>query len=362
MKAEFLRPKFDGARFAEHTLPLEIARDLAAYETLIIELAKHLYLRENPARRRVSKGFSADFHLHLESVEQGSAIPVLAVVAASLLPLAHGANPYFERARDLVAECVGAAPGKLPEEFPRELLGYFNQIGRSLRDGESLQLGQNAVLTPQRRKELVLAAYTVYEREIELTGIIAEADWEKSTFRLRQTDGSQTNVPMPEAFHASAREYGGRTRYWVTVKGVGSYNEWEKLQKVIAVESLDIQPHYQLTVRFEALGNIENGWYEGRGVAPDKNQLVIVAEKFLESYPETLVFPTITPTPEGNLLFEWNTTGSPSVDLDLSSLVAEFHAFGPDNTDIEQDFSLSADGEWVKFFTFLADNMEPNAE
>ena len=226
MKAEFLRPRFDGGRFAEHTLPLEVARDLAAYEMLVVELAKRLYLQANQNRQRVPKGFGADFHLHLQAIEPGSAVPVLAIVAASLLPLDNGAHPYFERARDLVAECVRSTQGPLPSGFPRELLVHFNQVGRSLHDGESLELAQGAVLTPQRRKQLVLAADKVYEREIELAGTIGEADWEKSTFRLRLTDGSQVIVPMPESFHAQAREYGGRNRFQVTVKGVGNCKRW----------------------------------------------------------------------------------------------------------------------------------------
>ena len=44
MKTEFLKPRFTGARFDEHTLPVDVARDLAAYEELVIELAKHLWL------------------------------------------------------------------------------------------------------------------------------------------------------------------------------------------------------------------------------------------------------------------------------------------------------------------------------
>lgn len=362
MKAEFLEPKFEGARFQEHTLPLEVARDLAAYETLIIELGKHLYLREHPERQRVPKGFGAEFHLHLERIDSGSAVPVLAVVTLAALPLGEpvgqGVNPYFEQARDVVANCVAAPSGQLPDEFPRELLGYFNQLGRSLREDESLRLSSNAVLTPQRRKELVLAAARFYEREIELNGTIGEADWEKSTFRLRLPDASQVIVPMTENFQSVAREYGGRNRFGITIKGVGNYDSWDKLQKVVTVESLDIQPNYQLTTKFEGLAVIENGWYEGQGLAPNQEQLAIIAEKFVENYPEILPLPFIVPTPEGNLLFEWNVLGEPSVDLKISSLFAEFHAFAPDGSDIERDFSLNNSEDWHEFFLFLENHVE----
>jgi hypothetical protein len=125
MKSEFLQPKFDGARFREHTLPLEVARDLTAYETLVVELAKQLYIQDHPDRQRVPKGFAADFHLHLERVDDGSAKPLLSVVVAGGLAFGAGAT-YFERARDLITACVAAPDGQLPTAFPRALLGHFN--------------------------------------------------------------------------------------------------------------------------------------------------------------------------------------------------------------------------------------------
>jgi hypothetical protein len=364
MKAEFLRPKFDGSRFAEHTLPLEVARDLAAYETLVVELAKHLYRIENPSRQRLPKGFGNEFHLHLESVQEGSTIPVLAIVAATSLPLfsGDGANPYFEHARDLVAECVAAEPDKLPEQFPRVLLSYFNQIGRSLREDESLTLSRAAVLTPERRKQLVLGTSTVYERQVELMGTISVVNYENNTFRLRLIDNNHATIPMTEAILDDARKYGGRTRFLAIVKAIANYNSHENLQKVIFVQSLDIQPNFQLAAKFEALNAIEDGWFEGQGLGLDKGNLSFVSERFLEAYPEKIALPFITPTPEGNLLFEWNIKGSPSVDLDLSSMTAEFHAFLPDGADLEQDFSLLSDENWAAFFAFLSLNVEPNAE
>lgn len=97
MKIEFLQPKFDGARFNERTLPLEVVRDLAAYEELVTGLAKRLFLSEHPERQRVPKGFGADFQLHFERVDEGSARPLLSLVTTGVLALGIGEQPYFER-------------------------------------------------------------------------------------------------------------------------------------------------------------------------------------------------------------------------------------------------------------------------
>lgn len=91
MKSEFLHPRFDDARFAEHTLPLEVARDLAAYETLVVALAKYLYSQE-----------------HSERVDDGSAKPRLSIVTADAVALGAGANLYFERARFDPRMCGGS--------------------------------------------------------------------------------------------------------------------------------------------------------------------------------------------------------------------------------------------------------------
>lgn len=364
MKTKFIQPRFEGHRFDEHTLPVDVVRDLAAYETLVIELAKHLYLREHPDRQRVPKGFSADFQLHLEKVDQGSAMPLLSVVVTGVLGLSGGDNSYFERARDLITDCVAAPDGQLPDAFPRELLSHFNQVGRSLRDDERLELPRSgttpALLTPERRKHLVLAAESVYEREVELTGSIGEADWEKSTFRLRLNDGSQCVVPMPEHFHARAREFGGRSRHLVTVKGVATYDSWDRLQKVISAESLEIQLNSALSTKLDELAELADGWHDGTGIAPDKGKLLSISEKLVSHYPEVLPLPVVVPTQEGNLLLEWNTAGAPSVDIALDTMLAEFHSFGDRGIEIEQDFSLINDAAWDGFFSFLNANIKPN--
>ena len=37
----------------------------------------------------------------------------------------------------------------------------------------------------------------------------------------------------------------------------------------------------------------------------------------------------------------------------MTSLCAEFHAFSPDKSDIEREFSLTTQQKWDEFFAFL---------
>lgn len=361
MKTDFVQPRFTGTRFDEHTLPVDVARDLAAYEALILDLAKHLYLKDHPERQRVPKGFSANFRLDIERIDEGSTKPLLALVIAGALALTGGEQDYFTQARDLVADCIAAPSSALPADFPKELLVHFNQLGRSLREDEALELPRhnmaNATLTPDKRKALVLAADQVYEKEVDLLGSIAEVDWEKSTFRLRLADGGQVTVPMSDSFHSRVREFGGKSRHQVALTGVAAFDSWDRLQKLVSVESLDVMKNYAIATLMDEIAQLQAGWFEGAGLAPDADKLSNVSEKLIADYPDKLPLPLIAPKQDGNLLLEWKAVGDPSLDIDLSLLQASYHAFDADGSDVDRDFMLDAAG-WKSLFEFLANSIK----
>jgi hypothetical protein len=113
-----------------------------------------------------------------------------------------------------------------------------------------------------------------------------------------------------------------------------------------------------LTARFDALLSLEDGWLDGKGMAPNKTELVFIARKMAAHYPKRLPLPAIVPTPEGNLLIEWDLSGNPSVDFDLGSSRAAFHAFQPDETETEREFLLKSDVAWNRFFDFLNEDIQ----
>lgn len=314
MKTEFLKPRFTGPRFDEHTLPVEVARDLAAYEELVVEVAKHLYIRSHEGRQRVPRGFEQEFSLHLERVDEGSAKPLLSwVAAAGLLLPGGGHSPYFEQARDVIADCVQAAAEDrpLPDAFPRHLLDYFNVVGRSLREGESVDLAREAaparaVLNPERRKKLVLAAQKTYLREVERAGAVEEVDWARQTFRLRLDDGSAAIAPFSPTIETLVRQAAGVVRTRATLRGVGVFDAYDKLQKVSATEHLEISPNHALGAQFEALANVKDGWMEGAGKAPAQADTEWLADQLVVSFPTDLTFPFVCPTPTGGVFLEWS--------------------------------------------------------
>ncbi len=361
MKSEFLKPRFTGARFDEHTLPVDVARDLAAYEELVIELAKRLWLGDHLGRERVPRGFEKGFSLHLEGmVEDGSAKPLLSCVVAGAPALQGGNKVYFEQARDLIADCVSAsAAGQtLPAKFPKDLLDHFNVFGRALREGEALELprvGGAAQLTPERRKQLVLDAQRVYSKDVELTGYVGEIDWEKQTFRLRLDTGSAVTVPLPEHFRELARQAGGREHMRVLIKGVGVFDAYDHLQKLAETQHLELQPNQALADQMDELAALEDGWFEGRGKAPDKDQLAWATDRLVASFPESLPFPHVGPTPEGGLFLEWiRKPWRISAEILLPSHQCELQAtHTATGKTLDKDCDLDQANAWPEFYAFV---------
>jgi hypothetical protein len=269
---------------------------------------------------------------------------------------------YFEQARDLVTECIktNAASQPLPPKFPKELLDYFNVFGRSLLEGEALELPgaaatDPAVLTPERRKQLVLAARKVYTKAVELVGTIGETDWEKQTFRLRLRDGPAVTVPLPEAFNELARRAGGKERTSALVKGVGVFDAWERLQKVQETHHMELQFNAVLAEALGELAKLEDGWYEGKGKAPDKETLAWVTDQLVEKFPDDLPYPHVGPIPDGGLFLEWiQKPWRISAEIMLPGYQCELQATNTETgASMDKDCDLAQPAEWAGFYDFV---------
>ena len=118
-----------------------------------------------------------------------------------------------------------------------------------------------------------------------------------------------------------------------------------------------MQPFFQLAEKIERLNVLNDGWLDGNGSALNKDQLALVSERFVELYPEGIDLPSIFPTPEGDLLFEWDMPGDPSFDLNLTKLRGYFHSLGDGDQEIERDFSVQTDEEWSELFSFLENTL-----
>lgn len=332
MNQEFLRPRLVGRRFDEHTLPLDILKDFSALEEMLIEVAKHQYLAAHPDRQRIPKGFTKGLELHLTAVEEGSAIPVIALAFATLFPL--GGVDYFDQAKDQIVEAIAAAENAQQPALPPELLRYFDRFGRSLHEGEAMEFarsnGQTASLTLATRKRLLCASQAEsWTEEVTLKGRIPEVDQADHSFELELLNGIKLKAPLLEAHRNTVLDahYSYRSGTLVAIKGVIERDRadrpkcFESVEHVTPLDPLDIE------TRLEALAQLQDGWLDGKGRALDRAALIRLAQAFDDGFDPNLPLPYLYPTPEGGVQAEW-TLGRWEVSLEiiLPSLTADYQA------------------------------------
>ncbi len=307
-KEAFIQPRFVGARFAEHTLPLAVAKDLAAYEELVVELAKHLF-REKADRARSPKGFASNFSLHFEKIDEGSAKPALVAMLLGSQLFAT-LPPEITQAKDLINAVIATADGQpYPAQFPKEFYSYFNRIGRSLKEGEQIEwtpdLPNKTVLTQELRIRLARAHQTTYEAEAETVGLVEELDAKKKTGNLRLQNKELITFAFSDPFFGDLKSALGSSWAYVRLKGVGIFDVNNRLGSVNEIDQLDNAPHFPLISKIEALGLLSNGWLEGRGVAPNDANINWLSEQLVNSFPDSLEYPSVAPMEDGSVSLEW---------------------------------------------------------
>ena len=309
-KELFIQPRFVGPRFEGHTLPLSATKDLAAYEELVLELAKHLYRQKQQHRIRVPKGFASGFSLGIDKIDDGSAKPALVAILAGAQLFSTMPSEITE-AKELINAVIATDAGQpFPPAFPKDFYSYFNRIGRSLEDGEQIEWAPDSatnktVLTPVKRKRLVLAHRENYEADVQIVGLVEELDAKKKTGTLRGLEKEAINFVFDDPFFADLKEALGNKDIHTRIKGIGVFDVNDRLGSIIEIEQLECLPHYPVVAAIEKLSNLSAGWLEGVGIPPKSDDLNWLVNEVTKAFPESLSYPSVAPTEEGHVIFEW---------------------------------------------------------
>ena len=363
LKTPFLQPRLVGARYDEASVPLEALKEWAAMEELILEVARRLYLDDNPDRQRVPRGFAEGFSLHLSGVEPGSARPLIDRVSSDSAD--PGNSRYYEKARDIILAAILAAQlaAPLPPAFPRDLAVRFDRVGRSLREGESIEFpaavaGQTAVLDQGSRKRLVLFGAKEYTSERILRGQVTERDAEKETFLFSLISGPRVlgNVTREMKPKIDAAFDGYRqTKQKVIMTAVTVFDQNDKPRRIDEVLGLEEIDALDVPARLEELRALRAGWLDGEGKQPSGEGLAWLAETWAAKYPADLPNPYAYPTPDGEIQLEW-TLGPWEVSavVNLETKNADAHALNV-QSDVERVVAadLTSSPDWHTLSDFV---------
>jgi hypothetical protein len=361
-KVEFLRPHLRGNRFEGAAVPLEVLKDLAVIEEMVIEVARWRFLQDHPDRRRCPRGFTDAIALRLTGVEPGSAIlPIDMWIDSLNLPgVPTQSQEYFEQAREAIVQAIEAAEqNRQVTSLPEKCLGYFDRIGRSLLEEEAIEFSTPSRSAPARltretrRRLLVSSRVRELTEDVTLRGLIPEADQDAMTFTLQLFDGHKIPGPMPDqhldTIIEAFKDYRHGAR--VLLQGIGKYNRQNRLLRLESVQHIALLAPLDISARLDELRELKDGWFEGKGVAPSPDGLNWLAALFDRVFPDDLPLPYLYPTAEGGIQAEWSISSKElSLEVDLSAHRGAWHWLDLDTDEDdsrELDLNDAAAFEWI---------------
>lgn len=365
----FFSPRLTGKRFDDHSVPVEILQDFAAFQELITELAKSIYLEDNPTRKRVPKGFTEGVTLNLDKVEDGSAI-LKFFLATNLLTssiLGEGSHQYtyFEKAKEKVVEVVKAAEndGDIKNILSERFLVFFNKIGRNLKEDETIFLNPESInggakLNKRIRNKimLVVSEDATYTDEFAFTALITSIDRIDKTFTLL-IDNQKISAKLdPNNFKTVVNTFTEfYSNVYVSVSGEGVYNKSDKIIKIESISSMEILDPLDVSVRLDELSKLKDGWFNSVGKALNTNGLIKFEGLYDKYYPESLPLPAIFPTVDGNIQLEWTINNQEiSLEVDLEYFSGELLSVDSTTQEVLEDsLQLEEELDWRKLQKFL---------
>ncbi len=148
------------------------------------------------------------------------------------------------------------------------------------------------------------------------------------------------NLEIDEATHRRFSEAAARE--------AKSLSEWalDLLARAVPASGSANEP---LSSKIDGLAWLEDGWLEGGGVAPARQNLSWLMDEVKREFPVSLEHPAVVPTEEGNVVFEWIRPKA-RIELEVNFGESKLELYA---TDVEADtFEEEAfdAGQWAAAF------------
>ncbi|MBN8800438.1 MAG: hypothetical protein ABS96_30325 [Lysobacteraceae bacterium SCN 69-123] len=362
----FLCARFAGGRFDSHAIPFDVLPDLAAYRSLLVEVAKMLFKRRHNNRVRVPKGFEDSFQIGLVRVEGGHSAVAVGVRLPPRQPAPQGdlgfpAYEEFEEAKTYVDDLIRRVQttGEIPDDFPTELAGRFNPFGQSLQPDEYIELGYDTP-NPVRydtfiRKRIVLSREKTYENAVNAVFTLNGGVANTGTIHVLDETGSPFDFrPLSEFEFQKAYT---RPTQRVRLIGTGLYDRSERLRRLLDVSIVynDDEPRQPFDERLDEIALAQESWYAPGNPAPSQ-----AAVEAMRNFVRLAVLevgahaPYLYPLPEGGVAAEW-TMGAweASANIAPEGASIELHAINTESMqELRDELAADAVDLTARFSTF----------
>lgn len=366
---EIFAPKYVGERFESHRFPLDLIEDLNVLREMTIEMAKHIYLEKNTGRQRIPKNFTRDISFELAGISPGSTVPKIILVSGLSGLFPHANHAYFTEAPSRIIKAIEVAHSggnNITEYASSEVLRYFDQFGKKLRDGESIdftpsgQRGQ-AILNRESRKRLLLASSksNEYTAGLIVRGRVTALDKDRRSFEVQFANGNKVRGAYTDEHIQNLQDalVGLESGQKVLIRATGTFNSTDKLKSIHDVDEMSLLDEFDVPSRLEELSMLKQGWLDGdEGEPLNEEGLTWLSESFEKFYnSDDAPLPATFPTPDGNIQFEWSLGDIEiSIEVDLITKKADYFEFDvKSGKETVEELNLSDEADWKKLNELL---------
>lgn len=325
-RIEIFTPRYEGDRFSEHRLPLDMIEDLSVFQEMTIEMAKVIYKEKNQDRERIPKDFTKGISFELENIAEGSTIPKVVLITAlsGLFPQEN--VTYFEEAKDRIIEVVQSAADdtNINSHAPDFILKYFSRFGKKLGEDEFIEFNpygeKKAKFTKESRKKIIKASSKAneYNEEVKLRGLISEMDFPKMSFTIDLVNGqrltSSYNSDNQAVLKNALFSFTEHVQKKIIIESTVRFNKTDNIIKIESLESISELEDLDIPYRLEEISYLKSGWFDSDSESFNMTQLRWLSSEFDDKFDPKLPLPNTFPTPETDIQFEWS---SENIEADL---------------------------------------------
>lgn len=197
-KNELRGPVFDGKRFKNGKLPLDMLPDLVTYQRLVNEAGRTLWEEQNPDVQRIPvTTLNETLALGLHEILDGSAGTLFLPTQESSQTKLFPNTELLSRSVDLVNRWFQAACEGTPIDVNRHVLKIMSRFGMKLNEEEFAKFGiKHWNQDTRRHVEQLSKATALPQRRVYVGTLVALSDTEKKSVTIQPLVGPRFEVPF----------------------------------------------------------------------------------------------------------------------------------------------------------------------
>lgn len=238
---------FHGGRFEDHGVDVDALTEIVRYKSLLMDLTKELWRRNNPNRERLPNNFEEGLALKFYEVKGNCAtIPLMRAPIPPDEDLYAAERDELDEAVDLVAQAIDAAGRDvaLPDAFPQALLAQFEDYGKTLRPDEWIEQTPAGSSRSYRfdavvRERLTHWLIRQYQGFVDLCGMVTMARVNRPRMALELPDGREIEAafrPEDESEITAALQQHATAQ--LRVIGQGQFGPDGRLQRIVQIDKV----------------------------------------------------------------------------------------------------------------------------